>query len=364
MIVPGGRTISFFLAVKRKSQPLLLLVAFLFLFFPRNSVGPVPFIDFFAKYAKQWPNAALEPESEYIRDSGLGQIIFRVLPLEGIYSFGILHLAALLCGFVLIYFTLKNELKADYVYPVFRIILLGQIGYVLFRWVGSYDAFTFLLWGLFFFQASYKHFNLALLPAIGLGFQHFEQAILGVLGLLLVSTLLNQEPRIFTIRFLLKTSAGIVFGKFLLLGILLLNGHPVSGRSNYFTLDVVELGFSEVKHNLLYFIWSLFGAIWVVIFNLLLKAPDKLRLVPIILYLTFCITVSIFARDHTRVFVLTTFPILFYSSVVILKNHNGANRYLGRIEILTWVTVPIALWENNLLGGFNLLGEIISKIAK
>jgi len=339
-------------------------LAFLFLLFPRFSVGPVPFIDFFAKYAKQWPNAVLKAESEYIRDSGLGQLIFRVLPVDGIYWFGLLHLTALMCGFGLIFLTLRRELQDDYVYPVFRIIILGQIGYVLFRWIGSYDAFTFLLWGMFFFFASRKRLYLALLSAIGLGFQHFEQASVGFLGLVLVSIFLKKPPGVFEFKFLIKSFGAITVGKILLLGILVFNGHSISGRSNYFTIQFLELGLSEVTNNLPFFIWSLFGGFWLVVINFLMKTSEKRRLIPLILYFAACVTVAIFARDHSRVFVLTTFPALLFISLHYLKNHGGANRYIGRIEILTWVTVPVALWENNLLGSFNLFGEIFAQLTK
>lgn len=64
----GAKAISYQL-----TQPLLLIAAFFFLIFPRYSLGPVPYIDFFAKVAKDWPNAFLKPEQEYIRDSGLGK---------------------------------------------------------------------------------------------------------------------------------------------------------------------------------------------------------------------------------------------------------------------------------------------------
>ncbi len=332
--------------------------------FPRFSVGPVPFIDFFAKYAKQWPNAILKAESEYIRDSGLGQLIFRVLPVDGIYWFGLLHLTALMCGLGLIFLTLRRELQDDYVYPVFRIIILGQIGYVLFRWIGSYDAFTFLLWGMFFFFASRKRLYLVLLSAIGLGFQHFEQASIGILGLVLVSIFLKKPSGVFEFKSLIKSFGAIAVGKILLLGTLVFNDHSISGRSNYFTTQFLELGVSEVTNNLPFFIWSLFGAFWIVVINFLMKTSEKRRLIPLILYFAFCVTVAIFARDHSRVFVLTTFPSLLFISLHYLKNHEGAKKCIGRIEILTWVTVPVALWENNLLGSFNLFGEIFAQLTK
>ena len=332
--------------------------------FPRYSLGPVPFIDFFAKYAKQWPNALLKPESEYIRDSGVGQLIFRILPIEGMYWFGLLHFFALLCGLNLIFFTLKGLLREEYVYPVFRIILLGQIGYVLFRWVGSYDAFTFLLWGLFFFFSAKKLSAWALLSAFGLGFQHFEQASIGICGLLLVCVFLQRSPEIFQLRFLLKACAAIVIGKLTLLGILVVNGHSVSGRANYFTPEIIELGISEVINNLPLFIWSLFGSLWIVVFGFLAKTTNKRQLLPLLAYFTLCLAVAIFARDHSRVFVLTTFPALFYVALHYLTTHKSATSYLRKLEVLTWITVPVALWENNLLGNFNFFGELFSQLTR
>lgn len=205
---------------------------------------------------------------------------------------------------------------------------------------------------------------MALLSAVGLGFQHFEQASVGILGLVLVSIFLRRPPGFFEFKFLLKSFVAITVGKILLLGILVLNGHSISGRSNYFTIQFLRLGFSEVASNLPFFIWSLFGAFWVVVINFLLKTSGKRRIMPLILYFAFCVAFAIFARDHSRVFVLTTFPALLYISLHYLKNHSSANKYIGRIEIVTWVTVPVALWENNLLGGFNLFGEIFAQLTK
>jgi hypothetical protein len=355
----GAKAISYQL-----TQPLLLIAAFLFLIFPRYSLGPIPYIDFFAKVAKDWPNACLKPEQEYIRDSGVGQVIFRILPIEGVYWFGLLHFAALLCGLILIFFTLKSVLKVGYVYPVFRIILLGQIGYVLFRWVGSYDAFTFLLWGLFFFFSIKRLTNWALLSAFGLGFQHFEQASIGILGILLVCNVLQKPPQIFQIKFLLKACCAIVIGKLTLLGILTLNGHAISGRANYFKIQIVELGLFEVINNAPLFIWSLFGSLWIVVICFLVRTTNRRQLLPLLTYFIFCLMLAIFARDHSRVFVLTTFPALFYFSLHHLIIHRNETRYLYKLEVLTWITVPVALWENNLLGKFDLFGELLSQFTK
>jgi hypothetical protein len=352
------------LICKQLLQPSITIAAIIFLFFPRFSVGTVPYIEIFSEYAKQWPNAILSPESEYIRESALGQIIFRILPVDGFVWFGLLHGYALVFGFVFLFLTIRNEIQSDYLYPVFRIILLGQVGYVLFRWIGSYDAFTFLLWGAFFYFASKRFYSLALILAFGLGFQHFEQTSIALLGMLIASNYLKGPSIIFPRKFILLAAGASIFGKVTLLGILLINGHSVSGRSNYLKLEIFNLGISEVINNLPVFLWSLFGSVWLLLFVFVSNSQKNRNLIPSLMYFLFCVAVAISARDHTRVFVLTTFPTLFFLTLNYLKTATDQKRNLYYLEVATWVTVPLALWENNLLGNFNLFSQISLYLTK
>lgn len=348
--LPGGDKLG-------KRDLILIIFAFLWLFFPRFSVGPIPFIDFFAKYAKQWPNAILEPESEYIRDSGLGQILFRLIPVDGFVAFGILHLAILLVAFYFLWELIQISLPKPAASSLFRILILGQLGFVLFRWIGSYDAITFLLWVLAlhaFLRRS--HLGIALVFTL-LGFQHFEQSMIGASCLFAALYWVGNYSELK--KSLLVSFIGLVLGKGLLFIVLYINGQTGSGRNYYFTKFFIELGMQEVYKNLPLYIFSLFGAIWLLVIPLIGRLSFSLRVIPLAITVFLILASSVAARDHTRVFVLSIFPALLVILISQIRDRRILLHEMQMCEIAAWCIPPVALWQSDLLPSFNLVLEAL-----
>ena len=134
--------------------------------------------------ALAWPTRLDSWMTEFYADSPLYVLSFRALGLEstvdvvrlGFWS-GLLALAVLTAWMV-------ATTGGDQRWRAGRLILLSPIVAVIYVRIGSYDTFTVLAWGIALWLWRSGRRSALFAGGVLLGFQHFEQTMMGVAGLL------------------------------------------------------------------------------------------------------------------------------------------------------------------------------------
>jgi hypothetical protein len=180
----------------------------------RGSFGPIPSLNYFKEFALGWPSIELGPAQMYIKSSPIGQILFQVIPFHSVYIFLLIHFLAILLSFFLLYKITQINNSLSISKQIIRILILGQFGFVLFRWIGSYDAFSVLVWAGFLLSYIRLNTSLVMILSFFIGFQNFEQ---GFLGLILFFVIIkNFTPNFYQFRNVIKVYLMLLMGKFTL----------------------------------------------------------------------------------------------------------------------------------------------------
>jgi hypothetical protein len=192
---------------------------------------------------------------------------------------------------------------------------------------------------------AHRRWPLALLAGVALGMQHFEQGLAGfgaLAGALVVSRLL-QAPVEHRLAGTLATLAGIVLGKALLTAILAATGvEMLSGRTDYMLRELRRL-VVFVALNPWATLYATLAVGWLVLFRFLREGRAAL---PLALALLALLALMPFVFDNTRVFAITSFPVL---TVYWLWNRGwlmGVSRREVTALLLVWLVVPwLWVWE-------------------
>lgn len=260
-------------------------------------------------------------------------------------------------GFLLLFRYLAKELPSELAGSLVRIFMLTELGYVLLRWTGSYDAFTFLFWMLLLISVQKKLTIAVLASSALLGFNHFEQGVVAVSGIVFAYQFLGElKDRWKTFGVVM---IGIIFGKLALLGFL--NTSEFAGRNSWLTHENLKSGIIEIISNFGYFAWSLFSVTWIFIY-LIFRHVNWRKLSSPVAFLLIAFIVSTLTRDHTRVFVLTTFPSLLV--LIASKTRTGEIKEsdIYRVELASWVIPPLILWGANWVFPFPFINHLIGKL--
>jgi hypothetical protein len=71
---------------------------------------------------------------------------------------------------------------------------------------------------------------------------------------------------------------------------------------------------------------------------------------------------SIFAIDHSRVFILVTFPALFWILTLWVPVQNYGKLTLKYTEIFSWAYIPLLLWGGDVVSKYGNFRVILNSI--
>jgi hypothetical protein len=216
-------------------------------------------------------------------------------------------------------------------------------------WIGSYDPFTLLCWALAIVAWTTGSRTLLVGAGMTLGFQHFEQASLGVLALWCTwLALRSSAPALADLRTSpLWLLPGIIAGKVLLTAMLFQgNGTGLEARSQW----VSHLGLGrlvgEAAGSAPVMLWSFLCGAWLLAVIAYLAEPEvkgRLLLLAAFALIGLPAFVSI---DHTRVFTMIGAPslVLLIAWFSEWQRTVRDRRLVVAIETLQWLAVPIVVW--------------------
>ena len=199
-------------------------------------------------------------------------------------------------GFIFLYFSLYSYDSKNLEYmPILKILYFTPFFLILFYWMGKPDTFTI---GSLFLLISYKDKITTSFAAIFIMiFSHIYVTAIYIFIIILL--------KLITLRWHHYLSLLINLFFYILYRMEI---SEISGRFDVISSDIERALYSSFT-NLLSGIISFFMWIWI---PLLLSKPfkDKKFLLSFILIMT----ISFFTLDHTRVFILTSVPLIIYLS--------------------------------------------------
>lgn len=289
-----------------------------------------------------WPQRTESWMTQFYADSPLYILSARVLGLED--NIGIIRqgfIVSLIAVVVLAAWAARvtptgQRARAS------RLALLAPISAILFSTIGSYDAFTALVWAVAMWLWLTGSRTALVLAGALLGIQHFEQSGLGVVALLCTwFALRNQLPDPLGKLSPAWMLPGLVAGKAVVVLVLVLNGQSATGRAQWlstYLLEWTKVGLATLP----YLAWSLFAGFWLLLFMLWSRSGARARWFLLAALATGLIGMGT-SGDRPRVFVLILLPSLLVAITVYLREPDRPRLELRAVEALAWIGPPVIL---------------------
>jgi hypothetical protein len=141
--------------------------------------------------ANVWPHGPFDLSNPYIAgilNNQVGLLVWSTTELEGEFAWFFLHLFVLITSTLLLTFYGIKSLGLEQGLTFSALFSLSTISAVLFGWIGSYDAWTFLAMVLFLISWS-RNWSIVFLATFFLTFQHYSQALfLIIIGVITAKT--------------------------------------------------------------------------------------------------------------------------------------------------------------------------------
>jgi hypothetical protein len=319
------------------SQAWKLVVAIILVMLVKTGVWQIPNLDKSRLIAE---NPFLNPfNDKYLHTlywNWLGPFLAYLIGAKDRWSFFALHLlfsAGFTALFVSTVFRRLPDRAARVSLIVFSVLPVSATAYF---WVGP-DSLTLFL--MMCALASPRRRKAAPLLGVALGLQHFEQAILGFSSLLLalLTSRRHANPSEYTLSWALSLLAGIVAGKLILVTMF----HSLDAGVDYGRLKWLaehhEVLAGKFFLHFNYILWSSLGLGWIV----LLKYIDgESSYACFLIPLSFMMLLLVVSGDQTRVFAITSFPLL---CVFWLLGSDLSTRLSDKFIswlFLAWLVVP------------------------
>lgn len=224
-----------------------------------------------------------------------------------------------------------------------RLTVLGPVTAVMLFWLGFYDPVTALCWVVVLFAWATSRTWGIVLAAVPLGFQHFEQGMLGALTLYLVwSALRSQLPERLAMTSPLPAMVGVLVGKGLLILVMVLNGQAVDARGRW--VDMYLVDWSRMAIVMLpILVWSLFGGLWPLVVATWLRSERTRARALLAAALALGIVGQLLAADRPRVFVMIMLPSVMVAIVAYVSNASAPVREQRVVESVAWLAPPVLL---------------------
>ena len=315
----------------------------------RSSPQPLFYLNTDAQRALNWPNPMLRPEESYTQTSPVNAIVFQLSGQTSTNAWVFLHLIAIVISLLLLAWWLLGSLptSSDRRAEGLRLLFLGPVTAVLLLFIGSYDPFTLIFMALALFAWRLGRKTVMVIAGFGLGLAHAEQALLAFSALALavwgghqlLPNALRGRPNPIWIVF------GVVAGRSALSIYLATQGIGLEGgRIAWLTEDgLLRLAVVGGLNFLPILIMGCFAGLWVLVVVELSRATRWYTCLawagPLVLLFLFSLAVL----DHTRVFVITSLPILLVLTLHHLsRDRSEAPRSLRlSVGAAAWLIVPV-----------------------
>ena len=234
-------------------------------------------------------------------------------------------------------FTLPSER-----YRGARLVILAPIGAVLFSSIGSYDPFTALAWSIALWLWTTQRSLLVISGGLILGIQHFEQALLGSVSLVLAWLALRDDlPERLRLSNPSWLVPGVVIGKGLLTTVFLVTGTLPTGRTEWLSRYVTEWAKVGVA-TFPYLLWSSFAGLWLTVVIVWLRSGRTSRLLLISAAIPGVLGTAL-SGDRPRVFVFILLPALLIAIIALLNRKSTRSMEARLVEIIAWLAPPLIL---------------------
>lgn len=291
-----------------------------------------------------WPEAIQDGFSDFYADSPIGILVFRALGLTSQYSFLLLATAtAAVAMTALVAWTAWATASGQRARAA-RFALLAPLPAVLLTWLGFYDAYTMLAWAVALWAWALAPRWLLAATGVALGFQHFEQAVMGLAALWLTWLAVREHlPRRLAVRSPLWLLPGLLVGKAMLVLATTGAGSDASGRTSGIGSYLREwlVTAANVGPTLL---WALFAGSWAIVIAWWLHEPRKRARVLLVGAFALGVAATLLTGDRPRVFVIVMAPALAVLTVALLSSGRLSPRSLAFVEAMVWLAPPVALW--------------------
>ena len=303
-----------------------------------------PGLDDAHKAALIWPRIPGGEFSSFYADSSWGILIFRMLQLESEREF--LLLAVLSAVFAVLAlaawaaWAVPTSLKSRAV----RLMLLAPLPAVLFNWLGFYDGYTVLAWAVVLWAWASGSRVLLAISGVFLGLQHFEQGLLGIIGITLVWFATREHLRA-PLKMLAPTWSllGLIAGKAILMTTLALNGSELTGRTSGVSAYYREWIVTAMNTGPI-LLWSLFAGSWAILIAWWLRESRVRNHLLLAVALATAAGAMLLSGDRPRVFIMITAPLLLLLTVALLSQRSLSRKTWLGIETVVWIGPPVALW--------------------
>jgi hypothetical protein len=319
-----------------------LVIAFLWALLRSGfTMNPVP-ADMVAA-ALAWPDRYGDWMTQFYSDSPLYIIAFKALGLSSNIDLVRLGFSAGVASIAVLTTWMVFATECDGAWRAGRLIILSPIPAVIFISIGSYDPFTLLAWGFtLWVWLSGRRWLLVVVASI-LGFQHFEQTLMGSVALLLswhavrhyLPTRLNRLSPVWTIP-------GIFVGKGILVATLLLDGQSAASRSEWLQHYVWEWAKVAIVTGP-FLLWSLFAGLWALVVAVWLRTESRRSRLLLLAAFSVGLFATMVSGDRPRVFVLVSAPSLALLVITFIRQTQDSPRERNIVEVVAWLAPPILL---------------------
>ena len=308
--------------------------------------GPTvtPLLDSFLRASQSWPARPEDGSEAFVSDSPSGLLMARLLGLDEASGFLWMSVGVMLLSSSLWILWAWMNCAPEERWRAARLTALAPVIGVMAAWLGFYDPFTLLAWGLVMF--AWMSGSRALLAVAGLllGFQHFEHGALGLVALTLAWTAVRTHLRGAIAQVSpLWAAIGLLIGKGALLLTLVMSGETLTGRTSWLALYVTD--WSKVALNSLpTLLWALFAGSWAVVLAYWLADRGRRSRLLLAGALSVGMLATVISGDRPRVFIIVVAPALLVLTVAYLSRGSTQRRERLLVESVVWLAPTVTLW--------------------
>jgi len=287
-------------------------------------------------------NPFSNPGDHYLMQTWLGSYLAHVIGINSIGGFIFLHLLFSIAAVITMFFNVKKYVHRQVQSKAYAFLAFVPGLITIFYWIGM-DSLTILLLSL---GIRYMNSRLTLLVLGTLsGLHHFEISSIAIISLFVYETLLQRTLKPSTRLVNVFTWLLGVFSGKLLLGFIF--------RANDVNIEQSRIGYGLKELSANSFVvrtyapivyWSMFGALWLVVFGLFrLRNRNSIAFA---VALTIPCTVVLFVRDQSRVLQLTSFVLV--NIAIVLNNEvlkSLSPRFTTAIIVVALLIPWIWVWQ-------------------
>lgn len=319
-------------------------------------VGPWPVPDLPGMVSRfgQWRDANLPVEANYGRTSLPNQLIYEAFGSRGVWAYLIECAAVAMVAVALLIWWYAREATPGNRARAIRLAILSPVIALLVGFIGGYDPFTVLGFVIMVWAWRLDKRWLLVVAGVFLGFQHFEQALVGVIAATLVALAIAQQdvdrPRRPTIAWaLIGVAAGKALNALLLAVVV---GDGFGGRTSYLVANWVVPAVKTSIDFLPVLVLSFFAGAWAIVILGFVSSTTRARVLMCAAFAVCLIPMAV-AADHTRIFILVSLPSLaIISGWLLSKDESLTLREWRLVEGLAWIVVPILVWTDSVGAGY------------